>query len=111
MIITPYISRATHHGIAYIAGSEDGIVSINAQPVQREIILFDARDLNIVDRTTSLKNGHYLFMGLDPNKRYLIMCRDYEQQYEPCVYDHVQPATDLTLAEQQQLWESWQHES
>lgn len=101
----------THVG--FIAGNLDGIVTINGVPSSRPIYLYEVMSggiglLNFVARQASLANGHYLFMGLNPSKKYLIMCRDHEQQYEPCVYDHVQPATDLTLAQQQELWQSWQ---
>ena len=97
----------------FIAGSADGIVTVNGTPAQREILVMDAQaqDFRFIQRVHILKNGHYWISELDPAKTYLIMCRDHEQQYEPCVYDYVQPATDLTLTEQQQLWESWQHES
>ena len=56
-------------------------------------------------RTHSLPNGQYLLRGLNPAKRYLIMARDYQGEYEPYCYDHVAPATDLTLDEQQALWQ------
>lgn len=109
MIITPLISRKTHHGVGYIAGTADGIVTVNSIPAQREIILFDARDLSVVDKTTSLKNGQYMFLGLDNRQEYIMMCRDYKRDYEPCVYDYVKPTTDLTIAEQVELWQSWQN--
>lgn len=98
--------------IGFIAGSGNGIVTVNGTPAQREILVMDAQvqDFRFIQRVHSLKNGHYWISELDPDKTYLVMCRDHEKQYEPCVYDYVQPATDLTLAEQQQLWESWQNE-
>ena len=33
------------------------------------------------------------------------MARDPSGQYEPYCYDHVAPATDLSMAEQQALWQ------
>ena len=96
----------------YIAGSGDGIVTINGSPVSRPIYLYEVGGgisiPTLVARQASLLNGRYLFMGLDPTKQYLVMCRDSEKEYEPFCWDYVVPATDLTIAEQQALWQSWQ---
>lgn len=92
----------------YIAGSGDGIVTVAGKPASRKIWLLDAQTLAIKQVVTSLKNGHYLFMGLDPAKRYLVMVRDYKKEFEPFVWDYVAPADDLTIDEQQALWVSWQ---
>ena len=94
-------------GSCYIAGSGDGIVTVQGKPASRKIWLLDAQSLAIEQAITSLKNGHYLFMGLDPAKEYLVMVRDYKKEYEPFVWDYVKPADDLTMAEQQALWQSW----
>lgn len=93
---------------AYIAGRDDGVVTAGGQVESRMIYVFDATTLHLIQATNSLKNGHYLITGLDENKQYLIMCRDYKKEYEPVCFDYVTPATDLTIAEQQELWESWQ---
>ena len=94
--------------IGYIAGANDGIVTVAGQPAQRDIWLLNVQTLAVEQIVTSLKNGHYLFMGLDPDKKYLVMVRDYKKEYEPFVWDYVKPADDLTIAEQQALWQSWQ---
>lgn len=92
----------------YIAGAGYGIVTVRGKPAQRDITIFDAQSMAVEQVVTSLKNGHYLFMGLDPDKRYLVMVRDYNKEYEPAVWDYVTPATDLTIQQQQELWQSWQ---
>ena len=92
----------------YIAGSSDGIVTVQGKPASRKIWLLDAATLAVEQIVTSLKNGHYMFLGLDPAKEYLVMARDYKKEYEPFVWDYVKPADDLTIAEQQALWQSWQ---
>lgn len=96
----------------FIAGSASGIVTVAGTPAQREILVMDAQaqDFTFIQRVYSLKNGHYWISELDVAKTYLIMCRDHEKQYEPVAWDYVSPATDLTYAEQQQLWDSWQNE-
>lgn len=96
----------THSG--YIAGTADGIVTVKGQPASRKIWLLDAQSLAVEQVITSLKNGHYLFMGLGPDKRYLVMVRDYKKEFEPFAWDYVKPADDLTIAEQQALWQTWQ---
>ncbi len=92
----------------YIAGSGDGIVTVQGQPASRKIWLLDAQSLAIEQVITSLKNGHYMFLGLNPNKEYLVMVRDYKKEFEPFAWDFVKPATDLTIAEQQSMWQGFQ---
>ena len=94
--------------VGYIAGTADGIVTVNGVAARRDIILLNTQDLSVVQRSQSLSNGHYLLNGLDPNQKYMVMARDYNKEYEPAVWDYVTPATDLTTAQQQALWESWQ---
>lgn len=95
-----------HH--SYIAGTNDGIVTVQGKPASRKIWLLDAVTMAVEQVVTSLKNGHYMFLGLDTAKEYLVMVRDYKKEYEPFVWDYVKPADDLTIAEQQALWQSWQ---
>lgn len=96
----------THNG--HIAGSGDGIVTVKGQPASRKIWLLDAQTMSVEQIVTSLKNGHYMLLGLDPAKEYLVMVRDYKKEFEPFVWDYVNPANDLTIAEQQSLWQTWQ---
>ncbi len=95
-------------GVGYIAGVGDGIVTVQGKPSQRRIWLINIQTMAVEQVVTSLKNGHYLFMGLDPDKRYLVMVRDYKKEFEPFAWDQVPPATDRTINEQQALWASWQ---
>jgi len=95
-------------GQSYIAGANDGIVTVQGKPASRKIWLLDASTMLVEQVITSLKNGHYLFIGLDPDKRYLVMVRDYKKEYEPFVWDYVIPSDDLSVGEQQALWQSWQ---
>ncbi len=92
----------------YIAGSGDGIVTVAGQPASRKIWLFNAQTMLVEQVVTSLKNGHYMFLGLDPAKKYLIMVRDYKKEFEPFAWDELTPANDLTIDEQQTLQQSWQ---
>lgn len=97
-----------HGGHGYIAGRDDGIVTVNGRPASREIWLMSLKERRIIRSTWSNKQGHYLIRHLDPAGEYLLMVRDYTRNYEPFCYDYVKPATDLTVAEQHALWESWQ---
>lgn len=109
MIIDIYFA---HRFAGYIAGAADGIVTVNGQPASRPIYLYEVSNgisiMTLIARQTSLLNGRYLFMGLNPSKRYLVMARDHNKEYEPAVFDYVTPATDLTFEQQQELWQSWQ---
>lgn len=94
----------------YVSGIENGIVTVGGQPASRKIVVLDIVSLAKLQTVTSTEQGNYLIMGLDPNKRYLLMCRDLppdgvSERYEPFCWDYVTPMTDLTLDEQQQLWQ------
>lgn len=95
-----------HHG--YIAGAGDGIVTVQGKPASRKIWIMDAQTMLVEQVVVSLKNGHYMFLGLDIDKEYLVMVRDFRRELEPFAWDYVKPANDLTVAQQQALWQSWQ---
>lgn len=92
-----------HGGRGYIAGTADGIVTVAGKPAARRIYLIDAQDMHMVRSTWSQSNGEYFIVYLNPNKEYLVLARDHLRQYEPVAWDYVQPATNMTLAEQLQL--------
>ena len=94
----------------YIAGTADGIVTVNAVAAQRDVVVLNTQDLSVVQKSQSFANGHYLLNGLDPNQKYMVMARDCNREYEPAVWDYVTPATDLTFEQQQELWQLWQGE-
>ena len=94
--------------VGYIAGQADGIVTVNGNAAKCDIYVLNVKNFTIVQRSQSLSSGHWLVNELDPNKRYLVMGRDYNREYEPFCWDYVTPATDLTFEQQQELWQSWQ---
>lgn len=106
------MDRSNYFGSGYIAGKGDGIVTVNGQPAQRAVYLFrfigGGLPPVMVAKVWSDSKGRYLFKNLDPSLEYLVMARDYNKEYEPAVFDYVTPATDLTIAQQQELWQSWQ---
>lgn len=101
-----YTSLSLAHS-GYIAGSGDGIVTVQGKPASRKIWLLDAKTLAIKAVQYSLKNGHYAFFGLDDSKEYLVLARDYKKEFEPFCWDYVTPADDLTIDEQQAMWASF----
>lgn len=64
MIVNVYVSVSR----GYIAGTGNGIVTVHGKPASRKIWLLNANTMAVEQATTSLKSGHYLFMGLDPEK-------------------------------------------
>lgn len=94
--------------IGYIAGANDGIVTVQGSPASRNIWLLDAQNMTAIQIITSLGNGHYMFLGLDTTKEYLVMARDFKREFEPFAWDYVKPASDLTIEQQQALWQTWQ---
>lgn len=94
--------------MGYIAGTADGIVTRGGVPSTLELIVMTVSDLQVIQRTQSLKTGNYLIMGLNPDRRYLIMARDHTGEYEPFCWDFVAPMNDKTYGELSELWQSWQ---
>lgn len=88
----------------YIAGTGDGIVTVAGKPASRRIWLLNAQTMITEQVIASINNGHYMFLGLDPSKEYLVIVRDHKKEYEPFAWDYVKPADDLTIAEQQAMW-------
>lgn len=107
-VLSKSVIRLSLSGDGYIAGANDGIVTVQGAPASRKIWLLNAQSLAVERTVTSLKNGRYLFIGLDPAKEYLVMVRDYKKEFEPFAWDYVKPANDLTVDEQQALWATWQ---
>ena len=105
------VDRSIHHGTGYIAGTADGIVTVAGLPASRAVYLYalyNYKPMVLVAKVWSNDNGNYIFKNLDTSMRYLVMVRDYAEQYEPFAYDYVVPATDLTPHEQYLLEQSWQ---
>lgn len=100
------ILSLAHSG--YIAGANDGIVTVQGKPASRKIWLLNAQTMAVEQVVTSLKNGHYMFLGLDASKEYLVIVRDFKKEFEPFAWDYVKPADDLTIDEQQAMWQTWQ---
>ena len=97
----------------YIAGGGDGIVTVQGNPASRNILLFDAHTMLVDQITTSLANGHYIFLNLDPKKKYVVVVRDLEPDGirwtgEAVIWDYVVPATDKAITDNLALWASWQ---
>lgn len=105
-MITRFFMGSSYAG--FVAGAGDGIVTVQGRPASRKIWLLNSKTMEIEGNTTSLGNGHYMFMGLDTSKEYLVMVRDFRRELEPFAWDYVKPANDLTASEQQALWQSWQ---
>lgn len=105
MIRNSWIVKNQPVAQGYIAGTANGIVSINAKGVARLIYLLDIDTFQVLHMQASLNNGHYLIRALDPNREYIVFARDHHRDYEPVVYDYLKPATDLSHAEQEALWQ------
>lgn len=105
------VGRSNHFGTGYIAGRGDGIVTVAGVPSSRAVYLYALyphKPMVFVAKVWSNAQGHYIFPRIDTNFRYLVVARDYAEQFEPFAWDYVVPATDLTPYEQYQLQQSWQ---
>ena len=102
-----YVSLSLNH-TGYIAGTGDGIVTVLGKPASRKIWLLNAETMIVEQVIASLSNGHYIFKGIDAAKSYMVIVRDYKKELEPFAWDYIKPANDLTLDEQQALWQIWQ---
>lgn len=105
-MIVPIFPIITRTG--YVAGLGDGIVTVNGVPQSRKLIVYDAITEQRVQTAYSLDNGRYLIPNLDPNKRYLVVCRPLhgvdEQGVVPMAWDNVLPMNDKTPDEILTLW-------
>ena len=106
------LSLALSHN-SYIAGSGDGIVTVQGKPASRKIWLLDAQTMAVEQVIASLPNGHYMFIGLNPEKKYVVIVRDFEPdgiswRGEGAMWDYVEPMSDKSLNALQALWASWQ---
>lgn len=52
----------------YVAGTGDGIVTIDGKPAIRAVYALNSR-LEVVARTTSTATGQYLLHNLDPKQK------------------------------------------
>lgn len=95
-------------GSAYIAGTDKGILTVAGKPAARAVYLLNSITLAVLQVCKSTSSGHYIFAGLDASKDYLVIARDYKKEFEAFSWDYVKPVDDLTVAEQQALWVSWQ---
>lgn len=96
------------YGSGYIGGTGSGILTVASKPASRDILVFDAKNLTLIKWTTSLVSGNYIITGLDVEREYLVIGRDYKGEYEPFGWDNVKPLSDLSASEQKDLWLSWQ---
>lgn len=104
MLIPLY--TAPHHP-AYFAGREEGIVTVNAKPSRKPVLVLDAVTLQVLAAAWSLDNGHYLVRNIPKGRECLLMARDTQRGREPYAYDWIEPSTALTTQEQAELWQSW----
>ena len=65
---------STADGSAYIAGANDGIVTVRGSPASRRIWLLNAKSMAVEQVVKSLNNGHYIFLGLNPDKDIWLWC-------------------------------------
>ena len=104
-------SRLVYFGKGYIAGQGQGIVTVASKPASRLVYLYVLSSHippTLIDRVWSNNAGNYIFTRLSLKHKYLVMVRDYKGGYEPFCWDYVKPADDLTIAEQQAIWQSFQ---
>lgn len=76
------------HGDGYISG----VVTINGQPAERIVYLFDPGFLSVIRAVVSdSATGAYDFRPIDRARDYVVMSRDYKAVYNAVVADRVRP--------------------
>ena len=78
-------------GSGFIAGQDDGIVSVSGKPASRQVFALEQKTLRVVRSTWSDENGHYCLPNLDSHTQFIVMALDFKGQYEPVCYDQVMP--------------------
>ena len=77
----------------FIAGTGNGIVTVDGKPSQKRIVIFERIDsLPILRQIWSNPDGTYLIDNLDKDKTYLVMAFDDKQKYEPVAWDFIKAA-------------------
>lgn len=102
MYIDDIIAFRQHSG--FIVGCNDNIVTKNNKPSIQLVYLYDSVTLNIVFKSASNSNGSYMFLNVDPSKKYLLMVRDYNGNNQPYAWDEVVPSTNISIPNQELLW-------
>lgn len=105
------IDRSDYYGAGYIAGTGNGIATVAGKPESRPIYLYalhNHKPMVLVAKIWSTSKGNYIFTNIDTMFRYLVIARDHKEEFEPFAWDYVQPATDLSVAQQYDLRGSWQ---
>ena len=77
----------------FIAGTGNGIVTVDGKPSQKRIVIFERiYSLPILRQIWSNPDGTYLIDNLDKDKTYLVMAFDDKQKYEPVAWDFIKAA-------------------
>ena len=79
--------------IGYVAGTGNGIVTVNGDPAQKRILIFQrANEMVFLKQTWSQADGSYLIGNLNINSIYMVIAVDDRQKYEPVAWDWIKPA-------------------
>lgn len=81
-------------GRGYIAGEDEGIVTVGGKPSSRRIYLFARSNMECISDTWSKNDGSYRFDHLSESEEYLMVAVDHKKQYEPVCYDFIKPFLD-----------------
>ena len=91
MIFNMIVFKSQFGGSGFIAGQDDGIVSVSGKPASRQVFALEQKTLRVVRSTWSDENGHYCLPNLDSHTQFIVMALDFKGQYEPVCYDQVMP--------------------
>ena len=91
MIFNTIVFKSQFGCSGFIAGQDDGIVSVSGKPASRQVFALEQKTLRIVRSTWSDEDGHYCLPNLDGNTPFIVMALDFKGQYEPVCYDQVMP--------------------
>ena len=77
----------------FVAGSGNGIVTVDGKPAQKRIVIFERLDsFPVLRQTWSYPDGTYFIDNLNKDKTYLVMAFDDKQKYEPVAWDFIKAA-------------------
>ncbi|MCP1659349.1 hypothetical protein [Neisseria perflava] len=85
------VGGGNYGGEGYIAGENEGIVTVGGEPAERRIFLLDRKKMSCVRDVWSGEDGAYVFERLNPAVEFLMVAIDHKKQYEPVAYDFVKP--------------------
>lgn len=94
LLDSPSIAPAFYAvGVGYISGQGAGLVTVNGVPSARWVEIRHRRSRLLLWVQFANSDGTYKFINLDPNEKFDVVARDYNNVYNDVIRSNITPAT------------------